>query len=75
MKKIKLKKHQEININFPLNYNNVEELFISKLKLKKNKNLILKIFSQISPNFYLFWLKLGRLLRQGQVLIYSSVKV
>ncbi len=40
MKKIKLKKHQEININFPLNYNNVEELFISKLKLKKNKNFL-----------------------------------
>ena len=40
MKKIKLKKHQKININFPLNYNNVEELFISKLKLKKNKNFL-----------------------------------
>ena len=40
MKKIKLKKHQEIDINFPLYYNNVEELFISKLKLKKNKNFL-----------------------------------
>ena len=40
MKKIKLKKHQEFNIKFPLNYNNVEELFISKLKLKRNKNFL-----------------------------------
>ena len=40
MKNLKLKKHQKFNINFPLRYNNVEELFISKLKLNKNKHFL-----------------------------------